>query len=333
MFAPRLGKFVGVLAMSLLLQGCIIVPISGLGGRSDYGELQLRKGSSRKILVLDIEGVINGGGESAGFFSSESTVVQVTEKLRKAEKDSNIKAVVIRMDSPGGGVTASDIVYREVLRYKEKTNVPVYVSMLDVAASGGYYISMAADQVYASPTTVTGSIGVIATFPQIEGLGDKIGVDMEVIKSGKNKDMGAMWHKMSAEERAIMQSVIDEMYNKFTTIVAANRTDLSMEKVRELADGRIYTGQQAYDNGLVDGIMYLDEVIELAAKENGGGKPRVVMYRKTSAELAETYYVSSNVPTPRAAQDNVTQFNLMNVNAGGLGANSYGPVFQYRWNP
>lgn len=333
MLATRLGKFIGVLSLAVALQGCVIIPISGLGGRSDYGEMQLRKGSSRKILVLDIEGVINGGGESSGFFASESTVVQVTEKLRKAEKDSNIKAVVIRMDSPGGGVTASDIIYREVLRFKEKTKIPVYVSMLDVAASGGYYISMAADQVYASPTTVTGSIGVIAMFPQVAGLGDKIGVGMEVIKSGQNKDMGAMWHKMAPEERAIMQSVIDEMYNKFTTIVAANRTDLSMEKVRELADGRIYTGQQALDNGLVDGIMYLDEVIDLAAKENGGGKPRVVMYRKTSAELAETYYVSSNVPSPQASQNNVTQFNMMNVNAGGFSAADHGPVFQYRWNP
>jgi hypothetical protein len=124
MLATRLGKFIGVLSLAVALQGCVIIPISGLGGRSDYGEMQLRKGSSRKILVLDIEGVINGGGESSGFFASESTVVQVTEKLRKAEKDSNIKAVVIRMDSPGGGVTASDIIYREVLRFKEKTKIP-----------------------------------------------------------------------------------------------------------------------------------------------------------------------------------------------------------------
>lgn len=333
MFASRTGKILVTLGLAVALQGCIIIPISGLGGGSDYGELQLRKGSSRKILVLDIEGVINGGGESSGFFASDSTVVQVTEKLAKAEKDSTIKAVVIRMDSPGGGVTASDIVYREVLRFKEKTKIPVYVSMLDVAASGGYYISMAADEVYASPTTVTGSIGVIATFPQVEGLGDKIGVGVEVIKSGKNKDMGAMWHKMSAEERAIMQSVIDEMYDKFTVIVASNRTSLTMERVRELADGRIYTGQQAFDNGLVDGIMYLDEVIDLAAKKVGGSRPRVVMYRKTSAEMAETYYVSSNVPSPQASQTTTTQFNLMNVNAGGFSPEARGPVFQYRWQP
>jgi len=226
-------------------------------------------------------------------------------------------------------VTASDVVYRELLRYKEKTKTPVYVSMLDVAASGGYYISMAADKIYASPTTVTGSIGVIATFPQLNGLGDKIGVEMATIKSGKNKDIGAPWKQMSAEEREILQSVIDEMYFNFTDIVAANRTNLSKEKVVELADGRIYTAKQALNEGLVDGIMYLDQVLDLAGKETGGGKPRVVMYRKTAERQADSIYVSSTTPTPHASSSS-TQVGVVNVDARGLSM-THGPAFQYLW--
>ncbi len=321
---------VAALMMALWTSGCVIIPIGGLGGRAPYEEVELRRGSfgAGKILVLDIEGVIDGGGGSEGLFGSDSMVVQATEKLRKAERDSSIKAVVVRMDSPGGGVTASDIIYRELLRYKAKTRTPVYVSMLDVAASGGYYISMAADEVYASPTTVTGSIGVIAMFPQLTGLGDKIGVSMEVIKSGANKDMGAPWHRMSAEERAILQSVIDEMYGKFTDIVAKNRTKLSPERVRELADGRIYTGEQALNLGLVDGLKYLDEVIDHAAKQNGGGRPRVVLYKKTSSRTADSIYVSSKVPAPEAAR---SQVGLVNID--GVPSAKSGPVFQYLWVP
>lgn len=321
---------IAAVMVTLWTSGCVIIPISGLSGRTPYEEVELKRGKfgSGKILVLDVEGVIDGGSGSGGFFGSDSMVVQVTEKLRKAERDSSIRAVVIRMDSPGGGVTASDVIYREVLRYKERTKTPVYVSMLDVAASGGYYISMAADQVYASPTTVTGSIGVIAMFPQLTGLGDKIGVSMEVIKSGANKDMGAPWHRMSPQERAILQSVIDEMYGKFTDIVAKNRTKLSPERVRELADGRIYTGEQALNLGLVDGLKYLDEVIDLAAKENGGGRPRVVLYKKTSSQTADSIYVSSRVPVPEAEK---SQVGLVNIE--GVGTAKSGPVFQYLWVP
>lgn len=321
---------VAAVMMALWTSGCVIIPISGLGGRTPYEEVELKRGGfgAGKILVLDIEGVIDGGSGSDGFFGSDSMVVQATEKLRKAERDDSIRAVVLRVDSPGGGVTASDVIYREVMRYKQKTKTPVYVSMLDLAASGGYYISMAGDEVYASPTTVTGSIGVIAMFPQLTGLGDKIGVSMEVVKSGANKDMGAPWHRMGAEERAILQSVIDEMYNKFTGIVAQNRTKLDPARVRELADGRIYTGEQALNLGLVDGLMYLDEVIDHAAKETGGGRPRVVLYKKTSSKTADSIYVSSRVPAPQAS---TSQVGLVNID--GMPAAKSGPVFQYLWVP
>ncbi|MDX2177560.1 MAG: signal peptide peptidase SppA [Candidatus Sumerlaeia bacterium] len=323
-----------VLAVLLLAQGCIIVPLSGLGGTAAYEEVTLRDGryGAGKILVLDVDGAITGGPDSSGFFSSGSTVVEVTEKLGKAREDDRIRAVVLRVDSPGGGVTASDVIYKELLKYKEETGVPIYTSMLDLAASGGYYIAMASDEIYAHPTTVTGSIGVIAMFPQMKGLGDKLGVGFEVIKSGANKDIGGFWKQMSPEERAIMQSIIDDMYGNFVEIVGKNRTDLDEATIRKLADGRVYTASQAYDAGLVDGIMYLDEVIDHAANQyKEGSKPTVVLYRKTSNRTAESFYVKAPAAVPASAGVQ-TQLNLLNVSGAGPQAPK-SEVFQYLWVP
>lgn len=331
----KIAGLAGLVAGVALLQGCIIIPVGGFGS-NDYAEVELRSGSVRsgKILVIDIDGEITSGPTGGGIFSSESTVVGVTEKLRKAADDSSVKAIVLRIDSPGGGVTASDIVYREIMRFRAENDVPVYTSMLDLCASGGYYIAMASDEVYASPTTVTGSIGVIAMFPQMKGLGDKIGVGMEVIKSGANKDMGGFWKTMGQEERALLQGVIDEMYGNFVEIVHENRKEagLSEERVRELADGRIYTADQAKAAGLVDGIMYLDEVIDHVAKENGMKKPKVVMYRRNAGESSEaTLYARSAPALPRASADTTT-VNMVNVDMGNALAPK-GAVFHYLWVP
>jgi protease-4 len=330
----KIARALGLAAGVALLQGCIIIPVGGFGS-NDYSEVELRPGSARsKILVLDIDGEITSGPASGGLFSSESTVVGVTEKLRKAADDSAVKAIVLRIDSPGGGVTASDIVYREVMQFRKENDIPVYTSMLDLCASGGYYIAMASDEVYASPTTVTGSIGVIAMFPQLKGLGDKLGVGMEVVKSGPNKDMGGFWKSMSQEERALLQGIIDDMYGNFVEIVHENRKEagLSMERVRELADGRVYTAEQAKEAGLVDGIKYLDEVIDHAAKENGMKNPKVVMYRRSASDGRKATLYARTAPALRPAASGTTTVNMVNVDMGNALAPK-GPVFHYLWLP
>jgi protease-4 len=335
----RFAVLFAVIAFCALFQGCLILE-NPLGlPPADYQEV-LIKGKSQthdKILILDVDGVIDSGAsEGSPFFGiRESTVNQVEGKLNKARHDKNIKAVILRVDSPGGGVTASDVIYRAIKKFKEDTNKPVYVSMLDLAASGGYYISMAGDEIYVHPTTITGSIGVIAMFPQFEGLGKKIGVYMEVVKSGTNKDLTGGFTNMTPEQRAILQVMIDEMYGRFLTVVHEGRPNLEESKIRELADGRIYTANQAVESGLVDGVKYLDEVVEHVREKVGSSKAKVVIYRKTAEEKYDSVYAQvPPITTAQAqpAQPATASVNLLNVNAGDLLSRNQ-PVFNYLWIP
>lgn len=318
-----------------LFQGCLVLE-NPLGlPPSSYQEVIVKSGSADKILLLDIDGVISSGaGESNPLFGrSDSTVNQIADKLAKAKRDKKIKAIILRVDSPGGGVTASDVVYHSLKNYREKSGNPIYVSMLDLAASGGYYISMAGEELYVHPTSITGSIGVIAMFPQFEDLGQKIGVYVEVVKSGKNKDLTGGFRNMTPEQREILQSMIDEMYGRFVTVVKEGRPKLSEETIRELADGRIYTADQAVNNGLVDGVKYLDEVIDRAREGTGSPKARVVMYRKTSATKYDSVYAKSDpLPTAERGAGTTTNVSLLHLDATAL-APAYRPVFNYLWIP
>ena len=321
-----------------MVSGCLMIQ-NPLGlPPLDFQEVTVRGGaSSQKILMLNIDGVItSGAGEGNPFFGSEqSTVNQVSEKLAKARRDKSIKAVILRVDSPGGGVTASDIIYERLRKFKKDTGLPIYVSMLDLAASGGYYISMAGDELYVHPTTITGSIGVIAMFPQFEGLGKKIGVYMEILKSGENKDLTGGFKDMTDGQRAILQQMIDEMYARFVTVVHAGRPKLEEDAIRALADGRIYTAQQAVDNGLVDGIKYTDEVVDHAREAIGNTKARVVMYRKTNNQKFDSVYATMPTgvaPKAEAPASGGTNLNLLNIDANALSPQGH-PVFNYLWMP
>ncbi|MCC6546531.1 signal peptide peptidase SppA [Candidatus Sumerlaeota bacterium] len=323
------------LALCVILQGCLFVQ-NPLGlPPADFQEVVVRGGSSaQKILMLDIDGVItSGAGEGSPLFGTEqSTVNQVSEKLAKARRDEDIKAVILRVDSPGGGVTASDIIYERLRKFKKDTGLPVYVSMLDLAASGGYYVSMAGDEIYVHPTTITGSIGVIAMFPQFEGLGKKIGAYMEILKSGENKDLTGGFKNMTDGQRAILQQMIDEMYARFVSVVKDGRPNLEESKIRELADGRIYTAQQAVDNGLVDGIKYTDEVVDLVREKIGNSKARVIMYRKTATQKYDSVYARMPNPAPQVESPAPGNVNLLNIDANALFPQGR-PVFNYLWVP
>jgi protease-4 len=200
----------------------------------------------------------------------------LVEQLEKARKDSSVKAIVLRINSPGGSAAASEEIYNEILRVRERK--PVYASMGDVAASGGYYIAAACNRVYANSATATGSIGVIMESPNLSGLFKKLGVDMQVVKSGKYKDMGNPARPLTSEERQLIQGMIDNTYEQFVTAVSNGRR-MPIGKVKSLATGRVYTGQQAKNLGLVDDIGGLRETI-LAAGKSGGisGEPKVAKY-------------------------------------------------------
>ena len=211
---------------------------------------------AKTIAELHIEGVIEK--ENATY--NHKWLLETIEKL---EEDKRTVALLLYIDSPGGGVYQSDEVYLRLMQYREKTKKPVYAYFASLAASGGYYIGCAADKIYANRNTLTGSIGVIAgNFTDVTGLMGKIGVKSETIHAGRNKIMGHPTVPVTDEQRAIMQSVADECYGQFTAIVSERR-GLDAETVRGLADGRIYTARQALEAGLVDGIATHDEAVSL----------------------------------------------------------------------
>ena len=230
-----------------------------------------------RIAVVDIKGVITSSRD-------------VVEQIDNFKEDKGVKAIILRINSPGGGVGPSQEIYREVLRAKEKKKI--IASMESVAASGGYYVACASDLIVANPGTITGSIGVVMEFSNVEDLLKKIGLRSYVIKSGKHKDIGSPLREMSPEERSILQSVIDSVHSQFVRAVAEGR-NMEEEKVRQIADGRIFSGEQAKELGLVDRLGSLQDTIEIAAEMIGiEGKP-VVIYPKKKLSLYELLFQKS----------------------------------------
>lgn len=220
-----------------------------------------------RIALIRVEGVILDAQQTVG-------------ELKKFGDSPSVKAIVLRIDSPGGGVVPSQEIHDAVLRVRNKQNKAVVASMGTVAASGGYYIAAASDRIIANPGTLTGSIGVIMELANLEGLLKKIGVENVVVKSGRHKDIGSPFRKMSDEDRRILQSVMDDVHTQFIEAVAEGRS-LEVSDVRPLADGRIFTGRQAKDIKLVDELGDLDDAIKLAAELGGiEGEPKVVEPRK-----------------------------------------------------
>jgi len=226
-----------------------------------------------RVAIVDVKGVIE---------SSEDVVRQI----RKYEDDSSVKALVLRVDSPGGGVAASQEIYDQLLKFK-LSGKPVIVSMGSVAASGGYYVACAADKIFANPGTVTGSIGVIYSFPVMKELFEKVGVEWEVIKSGKLKDTGNFSRRMTADERAMLQSVIDDTYDQFINVVADAR-EMDIEEVRKLSDGSIFSGRQAVELNLIDTLgSYEDAIAEAGYKADLGGDPKTIKERQYKRSFLE----------------------------------------------
>jgi len=228
-----------------------------------------------KVAVIRLSGVIADSSQQGLLTSGGISPKLVREYLIMAERDSGVKAVVLRIDSPGGSAAASQEIASSIRHFKEDTGKPVVISMGDIAASGGYYISAYADTIVANPGTLIGSIGVISQFIYIQGLLDKLGLELETIKTGKHKGMG-IW-PLTEEQRQIMQDITDELYEQFVAAVAEGR-GLPLAKVRELATGQLYTGSQALDLGLVDELGGLDTAIEVAASLAGISIPEIEEY-------------------------------------------------------
>ncbi|HWI68775.1 MAG TPA: signal peptide peptidase SppA, partial [Nitrospiraceae bacterium] len=270
-----------------------------------------------------LSGVISAQ-DKEGIIPQPNMLATFKEELTRASKDDKIKAVVVRINSPGGTVTASDILYHELREFKAKKKVPVIASMMDVAASGGYYLAMATDNIFVHPSTVTGSIGVIMLTVNARGLLEKVGVEASAITSGPRKDMGSPFRVMTAEERGIFQSVIDSFYQRFLAVVQEGRPNLSAEQVKKLADGRIYSGDQAKAAGLIDEIGYLDDAIQLAKKKAGLTEARIVTYGRRGEYQNNIY---SRLFGTSSGITGLANLDLLSMVRGGT------PQFMYLWMP
>lgn len=281
----------------LALAGCSVVSVDLTPPVRPLRETTIEGTGRDKVLLLNLAGVL--AEEPVLTLESRPQVpllARVREEIEKAEQDERVRAVVLRINSPGGTVTASDILHHELMRLKQRRKIPIVASILDVGASGGYYVALAADRIVAHPTTVTGSIGVLMLTINSGGLLEKIGVSASYIKSGEHKDMGSPFRALRPEERALFQDLIDRLYGRFVELVARSR-GLEEARVRAFADGRVYTAQEALGLGLIDGIGYLEDAIAAAKQAAGLTEARVVSYHRPRQYRA-TIYSAADPPAP-----------------------------------
>ncbi len=275
----------------LPLSGCIINHLSLFPGIEPLKEIVVEGSGNEKILIIDLAGVISEekhreGGGIGGGAPELGMIEQIKEELLMAEQDKDVRAVLLRINSPGGTVTASDLIYHEVMRFKEKTGKKVIASISGIGASGAYYIASAADVIVAHPTAIVGSIGVIMLHLNVQGLLEKIGVGAEAIKSGPQKDTGSPFREMTPEDRKILQGMIDTLQRRFLSVVAQGRKGMDIKRI---SDGRIFTTDEAIELKLIDQIGYIDSAIELAKQTAGIKAARVILYRRPTQYANNVY--------------------------------------------
>jgi protease-4 len=261
--AKKSDVVIGVIIIVSFLFFSLIVLFAFMG-ISGEGDLSLA-GMGKKVAIIDLHGTITNSAD-------------IIRQLKKYAKDSSVPAIVLDIDSPGGGVAPSQEIYEEMKKAKENGK-RIVASMGSVGASGGYYVACAADTIIANPGTLTGSIGVLLEFPVAEELFKKIGLRFEVVKSGEFKDVGTYNRRMTEAERKLLQSVIDDTYDQFVEVLVENR-NLSEEEALKIADGSIFTGRQAKKVGLVDELGDLEDAIKIAGKMAGiEGPPKTIKER------------------------------------------------------
>jgi protease-4 len=261
------GCLLAVVVLVLVVVLAILAESGDMGGLTAAGE---------RIVLIRVEGMIVSGQSGYTLFGSAAAGSDdVVRRIEEGVDDPDIKGILLRIDSPGGSAAASQEIYQAIMRARD-AGVVVVASMADVAASGGYYVAAPADHIFADPATVTGSIGAIAVHQDVSGLLGKIGVDTETIKAGELKDMFDPTAPLSDEAREIAQALVTEVHEQFIADVVAGRANLDSDEVRRLADGRIYTGQQAAENGLIDELGGIQDAL-LKAGELAGieGKPEL----------------------------------------------------------
>jgi protease-4 len=317
--------------MLAALAGCgptsfLITPVPASRALDEWVVTRESIWATKKIAIIDVDGVLkNGRTSTLTGVLGENPVSLFKEKLDRAARDRRVHAVVIRINSPGGSVTASDLMHTELRNFREQTGKPVIASLLDVAASGAYYLACAADRIYAHPTTITGSIGVLMISPEFTGTMAKLGVRMRIFKSGQFKDAGSMFRQMSEQDQAMFQNLIQRMYDRFLAAVHDGRPNLPQDRLPELGDGRVFIGPEARDHGLIDDVGTIQDAVQAAKVAAGLADENVlvVQYARPLAHRPNVYAQLSQTPA---------QVNLLNVELPDWLRNP-SPQFMYLWAP
>ena len=321
------GVLLGLVVLAAAAAGCGPIVIAGPTYTGEMREAVVDATDGWwvpwKVAVIEVEGVITGG-DGGGFLARrENTVARFREELRRAEEDFLVRAVLVRINSPGGGVTASDVIYHEIREFRKRSEKPVVVCVMDVGASGAYYLALAGDYIVAHPTAVVGGVGVLVQLFNAEELLGKVGLKSETIKSAQKKDMGSPFRTMTEEERALIKGIVDSLHGRFVRLIASRREGLDENAVRKLADGRVYTAEKARELGLVDQVGYLSDAFRKAKELAHIRRARMVMYHRLLGYKGSAYALG----WPE-------QVNLFNVDLGvdrllGRGR----PLFMYLWTP
>jgi protease-4 len=319
-----------LITISLFIGGCGAgaFEVRIIPDRLELAETEIKRDSgffvSDKIVVIDVDGVMYNMQQGGFMSQGDNPVSTFLEKLDKAAGDKNVKAVVLRLNTPGGSVAATDIMYHNLMEFKKKTGKPVIASMMDMACSVGYYLACGCDGIIAQPSCVTGSIGTIMQTMSFAGAMEKIGVKAVAIKSGKMKDMASPLHDIREEEQQLLQSIIDDFYEQFLGVVRKGRKGVDKSRLRQLADGRVYTARQALKENLIDRIGYTSDGVRWAKKLAGVEKSRTVIYHRPQSYKPNIYGSAMNGASGAGALVNIEIPEWLN---------SSGVQFLYLWQP
>ena len=334
----RHTPYLAMLVAAVLLGGCSPLTFTVGGSPADH---QLRatvvdpdgRLASDRVAIIDVSGLIMNSAKPRLLQPGENPVSLLNEQLVAAGRDRRVKAVILRLNTPGGSVTASDAMYREIHRFREQTGKPVVALLMDVAASGGYYVACAADQIIAYPTSVTGSIGVIVQTISVKPALSRIGVQAEAITSGANKDAGSPLSVLSDAHRQVLQKLVDDFYARFLDVVKRARPNIRPDQFSLVTDGRVFSGEQSLALGLTDATGDMYDAVASAKALAGISEADLVLYHRRFHYVGSPYAVAPG-PAPYATPPGAgMQMNLVQLNFDGLGILDMPVGFYYLWRP
>lgn len=299
-----LGRVCLVVVLALAGSACTLLQVN-VGPRMAALEERTVAGTGEvKVLMVDIAGLMfsSPGRPSTPWAPGEDMAARLAEELDRAASDPRIKGLLVKINSPGGAVATADVLYHQIKVFRRKTSAPVVAMMMNVAASGGCYAALAADRIVALPTTVTGSIGVISAKLNLAGLMSRYGVESEAVKSAPLKDMWSPFRPASPEERQIMQHLIDDLFDRFKTVLQENRPNMTADQLRRAATAQVFTAAQALELGLIDQIGYPEDAFDAVKRMIGIDDARLVVYHRPGAHRATIYAQSPSVQGPDPAE-------------------------------